>query len=49
MDVIGIITAVAFGGLAIGGIVAFVRACRKPQIKQSRSDNDLASLNPELV
>ena len=49
MEVIGILAAVVFSGIGVIGIVICSRTCRKPQIKQSRSDNDLASLNPELV
>jgi hypothetical protein len=44
METIAIVVAVGFGVGTLTAIVAFVRSCRKPTMKASRSDTDLTNL-----
>lgn len=44
MEPIAIVSAVCFGVILTSGFVCLLQKCRKPRIKESRSDNDLANM-----
>lgn len=48
MEPIGIVVAVSFSTLLLGGLLMTVKRCMRPRMKESRSDTDLAQLNAEL-
>lgn len=50
MEPMGIVAAVALSIVICTVIGTYaIDHCRRPRIKESRSDNDLSSLNPEQV
>ncbi len=46
MEAIAIVSAVGLSMAVLGCLAWIVRQCKKPVIKQSRSDTDLANLVP---
>jgi hypothetical protein len=50
MEPMGIVAAVALGLVISTVIITYaIDHCRRPRIKESRSDNDLSSLNQDEV
>lgn len=49
MEAIEIVATVAFSLIFLGIGAHAYRVCRKPTMKESRSDNDLSSLNQDEV
>jgi hypothetical protein len=49
MEVLGIVAAIGFSLVFTGGIVFFVRKCRKPVMKESRSNTHLNELDDVAI
>ena len=49
MEAIEIVATVAFSLVFLGIAAQTYRKCKKPGMKESRSDNDLSSLNQDEV
>lgn len=49
MDTMQILATAGFSFIFLGIVIQMYRTCKKPTMKQSRSDNDLSSLNQDEV